>query len=102
MFIPGEKCSDPADHVLPSLPTFPQNNFVDNNVQNIMKLKLQLFPIDEPTRRALEMVSMKEIQQASYCSNVKVLLKTVIHTFIIYLWVLFLFSSRITIIHSWS
>ncbi|KAG5050846.1 hypothetical protein JHK87_003044 [Glycine soja] len=52
---PGEKCSDPADYVLPSLPTCPQNQFVDNNVNNIMKLKLQLFPIDEPTRRALEM-----------------------------------------------
>ncbi|KAE9597877.1 putative transcription factor MYB/SANT family [Lupinus albus] len=52
---PGEKCSGPVDHVLPSLPTFPQIHFVDNNVQNSMKLKLQLFPIDEPTRRALEM-----------------------------------------------
>ncbi|KAK2407840.1 TSL-kinase interacting protein [Trifolium repens] len=52
---PGENCSDPVDHVLPSLPTLPQNHFVDNNVQNIVKLKLQLFPIDEPTRRALEM-----------------------------------------------
>ncbi|KAE9607720.1 hypothetical protein Lal_00014151 [Lupinus albus] len=52
---PGEKCSDPVDQVLPSLPSFPQNHFVDNNVQSSMKLKLQLFPIDEPTRRALEM-----------------------------------------------
>ncbi|KAK7250806.1 hypothetical protein RIF29_33503 [Crotalaria pallida] len=51
----GEKCSDPVDSVLQSLPTFPQNHFLDNNVQNSMKLKLQLFPIDEPTRRALEM-----------------------------------------------
>ncbi|KAL4342711.1 hypothetical protein HN51_061005 [Arachis hypogaea] len=50
----GEKCSDPANYVLPPLPTFPQNH-VDNNVHNSMKLKLQLFPIDEPTRRALEM-----------------------------------------------
>lgn len=78
MSIPGEKCSDPADDVLPSLPTFPQNHCVDNNVQNSMKLKLQLFPIDEPTRRALEMVSMKENQQASYFSNVNVLLKAII------------------------
>jgi hypothetical protein len=59
MLIPGENCSDPVDHVLPSLPTLPQNHFVDNNVQNIVKLKLQLFPIDEPTRRALEMVSTR-------------------------------------------
>ncbi|XP_027345175.1 TSL-kinase interacting protein 1 isoform X2 [Abrus precatorius] len=52
---PGEKCSDPVDYVLPPLPTYPQNHFVDNNLNNCMKLKLQLFPIDEPTRRALEM-----------------------------------------------
>lgn len=78
MFIPGEKCSDPADYVLPSLPTCPQNQFVDNNVNNIMKLKLQLFPIDEPTRRALEMVSIKENQRASYFRNVKLLLETII------------------------
>lgn len=51
---PGEKCSDPAEYVLPLLPTCPQSQFVDNNVNNSMKLKLQLFPIDEPTRRALE------------------------------------------------
>lgn len=51
---PGEKCADPVEHVLP-LPTFPQNHSVDNNMPNSMKLKLQLFPIDEPTRRALEM-----------------------------------------------
>ncbi|KAL2333798.1 hypothetical protein Fmac_015011 [Flemingia macrophylla] len=52
---PGEKCSDPADYVLPSLPTCPQSQCVDNNVNSNMKLKLQLFPIDEPTRKALEM-----------------------------------------------
>ncbi|KAH1151235.1 hypothetical protein GYH30_044960 [Glycine max] len=52
---PGERCSDPADYVLPSLAKCPQKQFVDNNVNNSMKLKLQLFPIDEPTRRALEM-----------------------------------------------
>ncbi|XP_020207335.1 TSL-kinase interacting protein 1 [Cajanus cajan] len=52
---PGEKCSDPVDYVLPSVPTCPQNQFVDNYVNINMKLKLQLFPIDEPTRKALEM-----------------------------------------------
>ncbi|KAK7376090.1 hypothetical protein VNO78_34942 [Psophocarpus tetragonolobus] len=51
----GEKYSEPSDCGLPSLPTCPQNQFVDNNVNNSIKLKLQLFPIDEPTRRALEM-----------------------------------------------
>lgn len=78
MFVPGERCSDPADYVLPSLAKCPQKQFVDNNVNNIMKLKLQLFPIDEPTRRALEMVSIKENQQASYFRNVKLLLETII------------------------
>lgn len=78
MFVPGERCSDPADYVLPSLAKCPQKQFVDNNVNNSMKLKLQLFPIDEPTRRALEMVSIKENQQESYFSNVKVLLETII------------------------
>ncbi|KAF7834003.1 TSL-kinase interacting protein 1 [Senna tora] len=53
--IRGEKCSEPVGNVLPPVPTFPQNHLVDNNVQNIMKLKLQLFPIDDCTRRALEM-----------------------------------------------
>jgi len=28
-----------------------------------MKLKLQLFPIDEPTRRALEVVSIKKTNE---------------------------------------
>ncbi|XP_028766270.1 TSL-kinase interacting protein 1 isoform X2 [Neltuma alba] len=50
---PVEKCSEPVGSVLPSLPTLPQNHVVDN-IQNIVKLKLQLFPIDDCTRRALE------------------------------------------------
>ena len=58
MFIPGEKGANPVVNVMPSLPTFPQNHLVDNSVQNAVKLKLQLFPIDDHTRRALEMVSV--------------------------------------------
>ncbi|XP_054822558.1 TSL-kinase interacting protein 1-like isoform X2 [Prosopis cineraria] len=49
-----EKCFEPVDSVLPLLPKPPQNDVVDNNIQNIVKLKLQLFPIDDCTRRALE------------------------------------------------
>lgn len=36
------------------MPTFPQKIYAENNC---MKLKLQLFPIDDVTRRALEIVS---------------------------------------------
>ncbi|XP_061354910.1 TSL-kinase interacting protein 1 isoform X2 [Gastrolobium bilobum] len=69
---PGEQCSDPADYVLPTLPTFPQNHFVDNNVQNIMKVKLQLFPIDEPTRRALEMDKHNPYLELTFSTRKKI------------------------------
>ncbi|XP_024028707.1 TSL-kinase interacting protein 1 isoform X2 [Morus notabilis] len=49
------KSSYPLGQVLHSLPTFPQSPFVENNIHSAMKLKLQLFPIDDGTRRALEM-----------------------------------------------
>lgn len=49
------KSSDPVGQVLHSLPTFTQNPFVENNIHSSTKLKLQLFPIDDGTRRALEM-----------------------------------------------
>ncbi|KAB1223672.1 TSL-kinase interacting protein 1 [Morella rubra] len=52
---PGQKDSDPVGAVLPPLPTFSHNLFADNNMLPSMKLKLQLFPIDDGTRRALEM-----------------------------------------------
>jgi len=94
IFIPGEKCSDPTDYVLPSLPSCPQNQFVDNNV-NSMKLKLQLFPIDEPTRRALEVVSIektyKHLTVAMWNSFWKLL----------YIYIFFV-PFRISIIHTWS
>lgn len=51
---PGQKDSDHVGNVLPPLPTFSQN-FVENNILTSMKLKLQLFPIDDGTRRSLEM-----------------------------------------------
>ena len=43
----------------PPLPTSSPNFANDNNTQTSTKLKLQLFPIEEGTRRALEMVSLK-------------------------------------------
>lgn len=46
---------------VPPLPAFSQNHYVGSNAQTNMKLKLQLFPIDDGTRRALEMVSMKRL-----------------------------------------
>ncbi|KAK6943851.1 hypothetical protein RJ641_024953 [Dillenia turbinata] len=52
----GLNGSDNVEEVLPPklAPTCLQNFPVENNVQLSMKLKLQLFPIDENTRRALE------------------------------------------------
>ncbi|XP_010325976.2 TSL-kinase interacting protein 1 isoform X2 [Solanum lycopersicum] len=38
-----------------SLPTLSQNLLNETNLQSCMKLKLQLFPVDEGTRRSLEM-----------------------------------------------
>ncbi|KAM6593202.1 hypothetical protein CsatA_000905 [Cannabis sativa] len=49
------KSSEPVGQVLFSLPNFPQNPFAESNINSSMKLKLQLFPIDDGTRRALEM-----------------------------------------------
>lgn len=52
-----EKSSEPVGNISPPpLANFPQNHLVDGNAQNVLKLKLQLFPIDDGTRRALEMV----------------------------------------------
>ncbi|WCJ34493.1 TSL-kinase interacting protein 1 [Euphorbia peplus] len=46
---------DPIENnLLPSLPVFSQNHYVESNALANMKLKLQLFPIDDGTRRALE------------------------------------------------
>ncbi|XP_039022254.1 TSL-kinase interacting protein 1-like [Hibiscus syriacus] len=52
---PGHKILDPVENIEPPLPTFPQNPFTENNIHAAGKLKLQLFPIDDSTRRALEM-----------------------------------------------
>ncbi|KAJ9184320.1 hypothetical protein P3X46_004055 [Hevea brasiliensis] len=49
------KSPDPIEKDLPPLPAFAQNHYVESNTQTNMKLKLQLFPIDDGTRRALEM-----------------------------------------------
>lgn len=47
---------EPVGNVVSSSATLLQNLFVDNSAQTPSKLKLQLFPIDESTRKALEMV----------------------------------------------
>ena len=53
---PGtKKSSDPVE-VLHSLPTVSQNPITESSIYSSMKLKLQLFPIDDGTRRALELV----------------------------------------------
>uniref|UniRef100_A0A2C9V8E6 Uncharacterized protein n=1 Tax=Manihot esculenta TaxID=3983 RepID=A0A2C9V8E6_MANES len=49
------KSPDPMEKGVPPLPAFSQNHYVGSNAQTNMKLKLQLFPIDDGTRRALEM-----------------------------------------------
>ncbi|XP_039013401.1 TSL-kinase interacting protein 1-like isoform X2 [Hibiscus syriacus] len=52
---PGHKAIDPVGNNEPNLSTFSQNPFTENNIHAAGKLKLQLFPIDDSTRRALEM-----------------------------------------------
>ncbi|XP_039068283.1 TSL-kinase interacting protein 1-like isoform X2 [Hibiscus syriacus] len=52
---PGHNILDPVENNEPPLPSFPQNPFTENNIHAPGKLKLQLFPIDDSTRRALEM-----------------------------------------------
>ncbi len=53
-----QKDPDPVGKVLSPLPTFSQNVFVENHILASMKHKLQLFPIDDGTWRALEMVTI--------------------------------------------
>ncbi|XP_039002991.1 TSL-kinase interacting protein 1-like isoform X2 [Hibiscus syriacus] len=52
---PGHKAIDPVENNEPTLSAFPQNPFTENNIHAAGKLKLQLFPIDDSTRRAMEM-----------------------------------------------
>ncbi|CAN0926935.1 TSL-kinase interacting protein 1 [Linum grandiflorum] len=51
----AERGLDPADKELVPLPVSSHHQTGDSNVCNNMKLKLQFFPIDDTTRRALEM-----------------------------------------------
>lgn len=53
--IPGHKIVDPIENNQLPLPAFSQNPFAESNTHAAGKLKLQLFPIDDSTRRALEM-----------------------------------------------
>ena len=55
---PGQKGLDSVENVLPHLPAS-LLDYVESSAHNNMKLKLQLFPIDDGTRKALEMVSTK-------------------------------------------
>ncbi|XP_034913829.1 TSL-kinase interacting protein 1 isoform X3 [Populus alba] len=50
----GQKGLDSVENVLPHLPAS-LLHYVESSAHNNMKLKLQLFPIDDGTRRALEM-----------------------------------------------
>ncbi|XVE96628.1 hypothetical protein REPUB_Repub02eG0239100 [Reevesia pubescens] len=52
---PGHKILDPVENNHLPLPSFSQNPFTESNIHAAGKLKLQLFPIDDSTRRALEM-----------------------------------------------
>lgn len=52
--IPKENGSDHTEEDLPPPPCFSKNQFVESSLQASMKLKLQLFPIDDATRRSLE------------------------------------------------
>ncbi|KAI3748424.1 hypothetical protein L6452_11478 [Arctium lappa] len=54
-YMQGEKSLDPVAKDMPCIPAFHQNMFSGTNIQHSMKLKLQLFPVDESIRRALEM-----------------------------------------------
>lgn len=55
---PGKKNSGPAGSPLLLLPPLQPNSLID--VANT-KLKLQLFPVDDGTRRALELVRLIEV-----------------------------------------
>ncbi|ONI03008.1 hypothetical protein PRUPE_6G232900 [Prunus persica] len=50
----GQSSAVPVGKVLPPMPAFVQNIDAESGTNNCMKLKLQLFPIDDGTRRALE------------------------------------------------
>ncbi|XP_008243985.1 PREDICTED: TSL-kinase interacting protein 1 isoform X3 [Prunus mume] len=50
----GQSSAVPVGKILPPLPAFVQNIDAESGINNCMKLKLQLFPIDDGTRRALE------------------------------------------------
>ncbi|KAG8374227.1 hypothetical protein BUALT_Bualt11G0109100 [Buddleja alternifolia] len=52
---PGHDGSQLVRNVVQSLRSSSENIFNENNIHNSTKLKLQLFPIDESTRKTLEM-----------------------------------------------
>ncbi|XP_074359470.1 uncharacterized protein LOC141698603 isoform X1 [Apium graveolens] len=58
----GDNCVDPTENVVPSSETSLQTLCVDKSAQVSSKLKLQLFPVDETSRRALEKVMYRPIR----------------------------------------
>ncbi|OMP04029.1 TSL-kinase interacting protein 1-like protein [Corchorus olitorius] len=52
---PGHKIVDPVENNQTPLPAFSQNPFAESTIHAAGKLKLQLFPIDDSTKNALEM-----------------------------------------------
>lgn len=56
LFFPGPNALGSVDKVPLPLPAISQNLFIENITHTSVKLKLQLYPIDDGTRRALEMV----------------------------------------------
>lgn len=53
---PEQNALESVDKAPLPLPAITQNLFAENSAHTPVKLKLQLYPIDDGTRRALEMV----------------------------------------------
>ncbi|KAL0336907.1 UNVERIFIED_CONTAM: TSL-kinase interacting protein 1 [Sesamum calycinum] len=71
---PGHDGSQLVGKVAQSLHASSQSMFNENNVHNSAKLKLQLFPIDECTRKALEVknISLSTGEWADSLTNISV------------------------------
>uniref|UniRef100_A0A7N0TB70 TSL-kinase interacting protein 1 n=1 Tax=Kalanchoe fedtschenkoi TaxID=63787 RepID=A0A7N0TB70_KALFE len=67
----GTNSFDHPGNLLPPLPHH-QNAIHESNVQSSVKLKLQLFPIDEVTRRALEMDKLNPYLELTLSNRKKI------------------------------
>jgi hypothetical protein len=92
---PGQNGLDSVENVLPHLPAS-LLHYVESSAHNNMKLKLQLFPIDDGTRRALEMVSTKRNNVDDFDVEVLVIEQYSENV------IVFSFGCRISIIHTWN